>query len=427
MSLFTYLRNFLRNDEQAIQKLAFGFTSVIALFLLNKVEVLLISLLAYIFTTYGFILILLAIIIAASGIFLFQNELLKLAEDAKSINQNIQNGIGALLCFLIVSFVILPMFGTTSPESQLNELKHFDMPQFKIDLTERAYINNNLVTSEHIIDLRKNFNLILKTISKIKVKDETATTDGRLFVEGDIMAVYNYLDRIMPLFLTNQEDILTNQNYSTSKLLVGLVVFCVSVYFAVRALLWQILNELNSQFAKNEPTDQPVPDDCVLEETLVSSSPVNSSPVPAVIEPVYCRDLKEMLIATEPEVLETDELATDENPEQENIREVVVEYCINCESISKQLMEYEQRMDEIEAAFNESKSVAPYQDHNPFKKSAQNLNRGEMTQMSFSGDDDCNAYEFDIENGEKLKNETAPDADQDEYEGSTSFLFLFVF
>ncbi len=423
---FIHLRDFIRNDEQAIHKLAFTFTSFVALFLLNKLELILTSLFTYIFTTYGSILLVLAILFAASSLFLFQNELLRLAESAKSIDQQILNSAGALLCFMFIGFVFLPMFGATSQASQLDELKHFDMPQFKVDLTERAYINNALVTSEHLSDLRKNFNLILKTLNKSKAKGEAVTADGRLFIEGDIMAVYNYLERTMPLFLVNQLDEAANSNqgYSTIKLLVGLGVFCLSVYLAGRALLWQVLNEVNSQLARNDlgQADQVMSqssakDDRLVEEAVLSGTSATPSPSPALPEIVIGRDLKEMLIATEPDVNADEEQAIDENGVEENIREVVVEYCINCEMIGKQLIEYEQRMDEIEAAFIESKSVAPYQSHNPFKKSLQNLNRGEVTQMSYPGNDEGNAYDFDFENGQSMANEAGPEAERYEYDG----------
>jgi len=292
------------------------------------------------------------------------------------------------------------MFGATSQASQLDELKHFDMPQFKVDLTERAYINNALVTSEHLSDLRKNFNLILKTLNKSKAKGEAVTADGRLFIEGDIM------------------------------LLVGLGVFCLSVYLAGRALLWQVLNEVNSQLARNDlgQADQVMSqssakDDRLVEEAVLSGTSATPSPSPALPEIVIGRDLKEMLIATEPDVNADEEQAIDENGVEENIREVVVEYCINCEMIGKQLIEYEQRMDEIEAAFIESKSVAPYQSHNPFKKSLQNLNRGEVTQMSYPGNDEGNAYEFDFENGDSMVNEAGAEAERDEYDGRCLFAF----
>ena len=165
--LFISFRDFLRNDDQAIHKLAFTFTTLIAVYLLNKIECILLSTFIYIFVSYGTILIGLSIFLLITALVLFQNEILN---SAKSVDQTALNVIGASLCLILIGFVFVPIIGgLNSQTSRLNDQKNFDITQFKVEIIEqKTLLKNNLVTIEHLNDLRKNFNSIIKALVKAK-------------------------------------------------------------------------------------------------------------------------------------------------------------------------------------------------------------------------------------------------------------------
>lgn len=393
----TRIRDFLRNDDQAVHKIALTLTSLIVFYLLNKLEAILTTFFDHLFMHHATFLLVLFSIGLCGLLILFQNEIIQLAEKAKKYDQNLLNAVGASICFLFICVVVVPLMAT-SQIAQLND-KNLNMEQFKLDLTEKTYVKNEIVTQEHLNNLRRNFNIILKNLNK---KRPNNTESDRLTIDGDIMAVHLYLEKTLPLFLVSEAEELqasSSQASSSIKLLIGLGLVGLGIYLTTKALFWQILSEMNAQIER----DMKKTEETIESEKIEEPKPITPPPEVVKPEPIISRDLKDLLIAVEApkeEPVETEEVVPGEI-------QVVVEYCLNCEEMRNKLLEYDQKMEEIENELLEaSQSVSvPYQTHNPFKKSLQNLDRAEVIQMSYPSEtiDAENAYEFDSSNAETLR------------------------
>jgi len=389
------VRDFLRNDDQAHVKVAAFISSIFVAYVLNKLEVNLVYFSNYLVTHYSSVLVFLGIAALFSLIALFQYEILKLIDKSKDIDSNILNAIGASFCFFTFGMLFIYFFGN-SQINQLNSVKNFDLAQFKLDFNEKFYLDNDLVTGSHIKDLRKNFNSIIKAVHKnIKQdskSDDASSPSDKLFIDGDIIALYSYLEKTLPLYLVNEEEVLASAQREPSKIqyVVSIILLVTSVYLVAKALLAQIIHEVYAQMEANKPQTVEMVE---VEETidigpdvtsLVSLQPENEvaqEPVETV-EVSIQTDLVEEAVESKMQMLEA---RTEVNLEEEEVKEpvaveqIVVEYCLNCER-QKHLDENREEEEHVE-----KRDITPYRTHNPFKKSVQNLNRTEMTQMSYPG------------------------------------------
>lgn len=396
------VREFLKNDDQAHTKVAAVCSSLFASYFLAKLETNLILLATYLAANYSTFFIVLAIAVLFAVIVLFQNEILKQIEKTKELDPNILNAVGASICFFVFGMLFVYFFGN-SQINQLNNVKNFDLAQFKLDFSEKFYLDNDLVTESHLKDLRKNFNTIIKALnknlkqeSKAPVEDADSSEDiSKLFIDGDIIALYSYLERTLPLYLVNEAKMLANAQREPTKIqyLVSIILAVTAIYLVTKALFAKMVHEINAQIEeqqKNQTTEMVEVEETIEmgpEQSFVShqapeeeETPVEIAREPVEVAEAACQTdaVEEVVIEKEPKLHVNVVEMEQPKPEHVEVEQIVVEYCLNCER--------QKHLDETkEEPIEDKRDITPYRTHNPFKKSMQNLNRAEMTQMSYPG------------------------------------------
>lgn len=395
------VREFLKNDDQAHTKVAAVCSSLFASYFLAKLETNLILLATYLAANYSTFFIVLAIAALFAIIFLFQNEILKQIEKTKELDPNILNAVGASICFFVFGMLFVYFFGN-SQINQLNSVKNFDLAQFKLDFNEKFYLDNDLVTESHLKDLRKNFNTIIKALnknlkqeSKASVEDADSSEDiNKLFIDGDIIALYSYLEKTLPLYLVNEAEMLASAQREPTKIqyFVSIILAVTAIYLVTKALFAKMVHEINAQIEeqqKNQTTEMVEVEETIEmgpEQSFVSQkaseeeAPVEVAKEPVEVAEAACQtDVVEEVVIEEEPRLQVNVVEMDQpKPEHVEVEQIVVEYCLNCER--------QKHLDETkEEPIEDKRDLTPYRTHNPFKKSMQNLNRAEMTQMSYPG------------------------------------------
>ena len=273
-NFFSSMRSTMKEDDQLPQKIAIAASCLIAFYPLSIIENQLNLFFGYLAQTHSTFFLGILFISLISLCTLFQDELAKLGEQAKKLDQNILGAICSSFIFFIFCVVSIYLFGN-SQLNNLNNVKNFDMTQFKLDLNEKVYIENDLVTETHLADLRKNFNSIIKTINKRNSKQNSTTSkddessENDMFLDGDIIALYSYLETTVPLFLDDMSESNVNKQPSMLQDMVGLFFLATTIYLVSRALL-----ELNSS------GEQAVSVQCKESSPLKMEEPLKKEPSP---------------------------------------------------------------------------------------------------------------------------------------------------
>ena len=311
------LRASLRDDEQLHQKLAGLIGGLVALYLLNKLEAVLKLLLVHVATTYLNILIVVLLVAILLGMYLFRQDLASLA---RQVEVPIWLGLVAVIVVVIAG---LAMSGGDGNEhlNRLGQIKQFSLSQFKIEGSKRVPVTNDLATNEHLNDLKKNINLIVKSLNKrLNHKNSTINADER-YLDGELVAAFNYMNANIPLFMSEP---VKQPIRSASRLqnFVGAGVMLVAAYLLLRALMWLVLNEINSQLKQVEEEEP--------QEIIAKVADVQAE-LEKPVEPV--------------------EIVEDEVKPSEPLQ-VVVEVCLSCQERIKQETErlIKEEAEMIEAA-----------------------------------------------------------------------------
>lgn len=348
----------IKEDAQLPQKIAMVVSCLIAFYPLIIIENQLNSFFGYLKETHSTLLLGIFAAGLCGILTLFQDEATKLGEKLKKLDQNILGALCSSFLFFLFCVISIYFFGN-SQLNDLNNIKNFDIAQFKLDLNEKVYIENNLVTETHLADLRKNFNSIIKTINKRNSKsnstanDETST-ENNLFLDGDIIALYSFLETTVPLFLDDTSESNANKQPSMLQDMIGLVCLASAIYLVSRALLEFHSPNLVPEFKESTPK---------IEELLKVNT---KEPSPVVTVEAKVKSEEPMVESFNEQI----EMVVDDKIVLEPVQ-MVVEYCLNCEKMKNEKPLENLQEDQQVSSSNKS----------PFK----NLNRGEVTQMSYTG------------------------------------------
>ena len=298
------LRATLRDDEQMHQKLAGLIGGLVALYLLNKLEAVLKLLLAHVATAYMNVLIAVLLIAVLLCLYLFRQDLSSLA---RQVEAPIWLGLVVVVFTVVVAGLATSRGVGNQQLNRLGQIKQFSLSQFKAEGSKRVAVTNDLATNEHLNELKKNINLIVKSLHKrLNHKNSSSLNADERYLDGELVAAFNYMNANIPLFISEPGE---EPVRSTSRLqnFVGAGVMLVAAYFLLKALLWLVYYEINAQLRQVEEEEEP-------QEIIVKVAAVQAEPE----KPVELVEIvEEKTKAAEP-------------------LQVVVEVCLSCQERIKQ-------------------------------------------------------------------------------------------